>query len=233
MTEAITDKEIMEWLIRNVKGNMIPAEDFQKFLTSIGLDYDATIQSFSNNGVVYQGGDGFLHLRALPITKPRISLSIGQTIQTEPYNFVKRVASIERDIALTENPVEAMKGLQSLLQVFMESTPVKSVKSLSPDQKQITTKEPTKQEPMKQDSQKPTSPIPTTEQMELQKGLESLEWKPSPTKSYRFWIHGSEIPQNILDRLTSTARLDPGGYVRLGLFSYRIEQDFVGRYGKA
>ena len=226
MNDCVTDREILEWLIHNVKGNMVPAQDFEKFLTSIGLDYDTTVQNFANNGVCYQGTDGFLHLRGLPITKPRIHISIGETTQTEPYNFVKRSASIERDIALTENPVEALKGLQNLLQIFIESTPIKSAKvPLLPDQRQITSKPSTQQEQKKEDSQKPA--LTNEELSEVQKGLESLDWKPSPTKSYRYWIHSSDVPPEILAKLKSTT------YLKLGSFSYRFENDFVGRYSKS
>ena len=226
MDDCVTDREILEWLIHNVRGNMVPAQDFEKFLTSIGLDYENTIENFSNNGIIYKGSDGYLHLRALPVTKPRIHLSIGETTQTEPYNFVKRAATIERDIALTENPVEALKGLQNLLKTFMESTPTKSAKVPPlPDQRQITSKPSTQQEQKKEDSQKPT--LTNEELSEVQKGLESLEWKPSPTKSYRYWIHTSDVPPEILAKLKSTT------YLKLGSFSYRFENDFIGRYERA
>jgi len=49
----------------------------------------------------------------------RISLSIGHTQQTGPFEFTKTFAKISRDVAPGENPLDGLRGLESLLEHFI------------------------------------------------------------------------------------------------------------------
>jgi hypothetical protein len=137
----------------------------------------------------------------------RISLSIGHTQQTGPFEFTKTFTKISRDVALGENPFDGLRGLESLLEHFMKERGQKVAKSES--------KEP----------QKPT------ETPELYASvLESLQWTPG-ARAGREWVIMSRNEEKLRPVLNLMRQIDPNGYHTVAKWKYRVEGDFLARYG--
>jgi hypothetical protein len=137
----------------------------------------------------------------------RISLSIGRTEQTGPFDFTKTFAKISRDVALGENPLDGLRGLESLLERFMKERSQKVAKS---------------------ESKEPEKP---TETPELYASLlESLEWTPG-ARVGREWILIPRNEEKLRPVLNLMRQIDANGYHAVGKWKYRIEGDFLARYG--
>jgi len=132
----------------------------------------------------------------------RISLSIGRTEQTGPFEFTKSFAKISRDVAPGENPLDGLRGLESLLEHFMKERGQK-------------VKEPEK-------------PIVTPEL--YASVLESLQWTPG-ARVGREWVIISKNEEKLRPVLNLMRQIDPNGYHTVGKWKYRIEGDFLARYG--
>jgi len=132
----------------------------------------------------------------------RISLSIGRTEQTGPFEFTKSFAKISRDVAPGENPLDGLRGLESLLEHFMKERGQK-------------VKEPEK-------------PIVTPEL--YASVLESLQWTPG-ARVGREWVIISRNEEKLRPVLNLMRQIDPNGYHTIGKWKYRIEGDFLARYG--
>jgi hypothetical protein len=134
----------------------------------------------------------------------RISLSIGRTEQTGPFDFTKTFAKISRDIAPGENPLDGLRGLESLLEHFMKEKAQKAPKE------QV---------------------VKPKESPELYASLlESLEWTPG-ARLGREWILISRNEEKLRPVLNLMRQIDPNGYHTVGKWKYRVEGDFLARYG--
>ena len=137
----------------------------------------------------------------------RISLSIGHTQQTGPFEFRKTFAKISRDVSPGENPLDGLRGLESLLEHFMKERCQKVAKS---------------------ESKEPEKP---TETPELYGSvLESLQWTPG-ARVGREWVIISKNEEKLRPVLNLMRQIDPNGYHAVGKWKYRIEGDFLARYG--
>jgi hypothetical protein len=137
----------------------------------------------------------------------RISLSIGRTEQTGPFEFTKSFAKISRDVAPGENPLDGLRGLESLLEHFMKERGQKVAKS---------------------ESKEPEKP---TETPELYGSvLESLQWTPG-ARAGREWVIISRNEEKLRPVLNLMRQIDPNGYHTVGKWKYRVEGDFLARYG--
>jgi len=137
----------------------------------------------------------------------RITLSIGHTQQTGPFEFTKTFAKISRDVAPGENPLDGLRGLESLLEHFIRERGQKVGKSES--------KEPEK----------------ATETPELYASvLDSLQWTPG-ARVGREWVIISRNEEKLRPVLNLMRQIDANGYHAVGKWKYRIEGDFLARYG--
>ena len=137
----------------------------------------------------------------------RISLSIGHTQQTGPFEFTKTFAKISRDITPGESPLDGLRGLESLLEHFIRERGQKVRKS---------------------ESKEPEKP---TETPELYASLlDSLDWTPG-TRVGREWILIPRNEEKLRPVLNLMRQIDPTGYHAVGKWKYRVEGDFLARYG--
>lgn len=172
----------------------------------------------------------------------RISLSIGHTEQTGPFEFTKTFAQISRDVVPGENPLDGLRGLESLLERFIKERAQKvnqskqsppkppSASPMAPTRQDLQREQALQREVVRETAAPPKTP---TETPELYASLlESLEWTPG-ARVGREWILISRNEEKLRPVLNLMRQIDLNGYHAVGKWKYRIEGDFLARYGSA
>ena len=157
----------------------------------------------------------------------RVSLSLGSTTQTGEFQFSKIMIGLERDVASLENPLDAYRDINALLQRALQD-----LKAL-PAKPNLSTPE---------KSQPPAVAMPnglkerdaTHSATPLEKAAESLRWGKSTNNPARQWtkIKDAEESLELKQVLTFVREHAMNGYATIGSHVYRIEGDFLGRYPK-
>jgi len=153
----------------------------------------------------------------------RVSLSLGSTTQTGEFQFSKITIGLERDVAPLENPLDACRDINALLQRALQDVKAPAVKvNFSGPEKSLTS-------PPKSPNglaQKDTSASSTP----LEKTLDSLPWAPGKIPG-REWIRIKDHAE-LKQTLALIQEKAVNGYYTIGRHVYRIEGDFLGRYPK-
>lgn len=150
----------------------------------------------------------------------KIIVHRSRTIPTGSYASEKILVGYEQDLAaLNDLPTELRKGL-ALLDVILTAEMARIMKEATYFIKEKPTETPPIKEPEK-----------PTETPELYASLlESLEWTPG-ARVGREWILISRNEEKLRPVLNLMRQIDPNGYHAVGKWKYRIEGDFLARYG--
>jgi len=142
-----------------------------------------------------------------------------RTIPTGSYASEKILVGYEQDLApLNDLPTELRKGL-ALLDVILAAEMTRIMKERGHG-------------PIKEEGPPPIKePEKPTETPELYASLlESLEWTPG-ARAGREWILIPRNEEKLRAVLNLMRQIDPNGYHTVGKWKYRIEGDFLAKYG--
>jgi hypothetical protein len=152
----------------------------------------------------------------------RLTLTIGTTQRVGEFDFDKVTVSLERDLAILENPLDGYRDINALLRkVLQEITPPS--RKLSGPEKSLASSAAAPNGLALKD----TSPSSTP----LEKILDSLPWAPGKTPG-REWIRIKDHPEATKTLAAIDQKSYVNAYCTIGRHVYRIEGDFLGRYPK-
>jgi hypothetical protein len=159
----------------------------------------------------------------------RVTLSIGSTTQTGEFQFSKVTIGLERDLAPMENPLDAYRDINALLQRALQDVKAPPVKPDFSGPEKAQPPAVATQNGLKQND---TSHSATP----LEKAAESLRWGKSTNNPARQWtkIKDAEESPELKQVLTFVREHAVNGYATIGSHVYRVEGEgqFLGRYPK-
>jgi hypothetical protein len=156
-------------------------------------------------------------------------LQIGSTNQTAEFQFSKVTIGLERDLAPAENPLDAYRDINALLQRALQEAKTPAVKGnvSGPGKAQ-----PPAGAPVNGLKDADTSHSATP----LEKAAESLRWAKSKNNPARQWtrISDAEDSPELMQVLAFVEGHAVNGYAPIGSYVYRLEGDgqYLGRYPK-
>lgn len=159
----------------------------------------------------------------------RLSLQIGSTNQTAEFQFSKVTIGLERDLAPAENPLDAYRDINALLQRALQEAKPPAAKGNASG--------PEKSQPSAAASTNGLKQADTSHSATpLEKAADSLQWGKSKKNPARQWtkISDAEDSPELMQVLAFVEGHAVNGYATIGSYVYRVEGDgqYLGRYPK-